>query len=159
MKRTWEKVLAWFANIILILISGLLSLVTFSGALAELNSMPEFKEELQKSLLQNTETSGLSADQLMASMELGLKVATGVGLITLVIALIASFTMKKRILSGILFLVAALVITVGTFAVGWFIGLLYLVVAIMLFVRKEPKKDDPFDPENPENRVDEIKYI
>ena len=45
--------------------------------------------------------------------------------------------MKKRILSGILFLLLAIVVAVGTVGLLVPVYLFYFVVAIMLFVRKE----------------------
>jgi hypothetical protein len=45
--------------------------------------------------------------------------------------------MKKRILSGVLFLVLAIVVAVGTVGLLVPVYLFYFIVAIMLFVRKE----------------------
>ncbi len=58
-------------------------------------------------------------------------------IVLVVVALLASFLMKKRILSGILFLLLAIVVAVGTVGVLIPVYLLYFIVAIMLFVRKE----------------------
>lgn len=58
-------------------------------------------------------------------------------IVLVVVALLASFLMKKRILSGILFLVLAIVVAVGTVGLLVPVYLFYFVVAIMLFVRKE----------------------
>ena len=58
--------------------------------------------------------------------------------------------MGKRILSGIFFLLAA--IAVGVTSVGLLIPiyLLHLIVAIMLFVRKEPPTEFPEQQEQQE---------
>ena len=45
--------------------------------------------------------------------------------------------MKKRILSGVLFLVLAIVVAVGTVGLLVPVYLFYFIVAIMLFVRKK----------------------
>ena len=69
--------------------------------------------------------------------------------------------MKARIVSGILFLLSAIVIGVMTVGILLPVYLLYFIVAIMLFVKKAPK--DPIDtdftqtPEKPE--IDRLEYL
>ena len=69
--------------------------------------------------------------------------------------------MKARIVSGILFLLSAIVIGVMTVGMLLPVYLLYFIVAIMLFVKKAPK--DPIDtdfmqtPEKPE--IDRLEYL
>ena len=58
-------------------------------------------------------------------------------IVLVVVALLATFLMKKRILSGILFLLLAIVIAIGTVGLLIPVYLFYFIVAIMLFVRKE----------------------
>ena len=58
-------------------------------------------------------------------------------IVLVVVALLASFLMKKRILSGILFLLLAIVVAIGTVGLLVPVYLFYFIVAIMLFVRKE----------------------
>ena len=135
-KRTVEKVLAWIANIILIVITGFLAY----GSLFKISVLKDnqeflnlFKEELAK----NPNGVNLSAEQLLDYTIQGLKMYSVLLIVLVVVALLASFLMKKRILSGILFLLLAIVVAVGTVGILIPVYLLYFIVAIMLFVRKE----------------------
>ena len=135
-KRTVEKVLAWIANIILIVITGFLAYGSFFK-ISLLKDNQEFlnlfKEELAKnSNGANLNGVNLSAEQLLDYTIQGLKMYS-----VLLIVLVIVFLMKKRILSGILFLLLAIVVAVGTVGVLIPVYLLYFIVAIMLFVRKE----------------------
>ena len=140
-KRTVEKVLAWIANIILIVITGFLSYGSFfKVSLLKDNQefLNLFKEELAKNPNgANLNGVNLSAEQLLDYTIQGLKLYSALLIVLVIVALLASFLMKKRILSGILFLLLAIVIAVGTVGVLIPVYLLYFIVAIMLFVRKE----------------------
>ena len=57
-------------------------------------------------------------------------------LLTALIALLATFTIKHRIFSGVLFLFLAIMIAGITSGVALPVYLLYFIVAIMLFARK-----------------------
>ena len=140
-KRTVEKVLAWIAKIILIVITGFLSYGSFFKV-SVLKDNQEFlnlfKEELAKNPNgANLNGVNLSAEQLLDYTIQGLKMYSVLLIVLVVVALLASFLMKKRILSGILFLLLAIVVAVGTVGVLIPVYLLYFIVAIMLFVRKE----------------------
>ena len=140
-KRTVEKVLAWIANIILIVITGFLSYGSFFKV-SVLKDNQEFlnlfKEELAKNPNgANLNGVNLSAEQLLDYTIQGLKMYSVLLIVLVVVALLASFLMKKRILSGILFLLLAIVVAVGTVGVLVPVYLFYFIVAIMLFVRKE----------------------
>ena len=152
-KRTVEKVLAWIANIILIVITGFLSYGSFFKV-SVLKDNQEFlnlfKEELAKNPNgANLNGVNLSAEQLLDYTIQGLKMYSVLLIVLVVVALLASFLMKKRILSGILFLLLAIVVAVGTVGVLIPVYLLYFIVAIMLFVRKEV----------PQERQESISYL
>ncbi|WP_448905546.1 DUF4064 domain-containing protein [Gemella sp.] len=140
-KRTVEKVLAWIANIILIVLTGFLAYGSFfKVSLLKDNQefLNLFKEELAKNPNgANLNGVNLSAEQLLDYTIQGLKMYSVLLIVLVVVALLASFLMKKRILSGILFLLLAIVVAVGTVGVLIPVYLLYFIVAIMLFVRKE----------------------
>ena len=140
-KRTVEKVLAWIANIILIVITGFLAYGSFfKVSLLKDNQefLNLFKEELAKNPNgANLNGVNLSAEQLLDYTIQGLKMYSVLLIVLVVVALLASFLMKKRILSGILFLLLAIVVAVGTVGVLIPVYLFYFIVAIMLFVRKE----------------------
>ena len=140
-KRTVEKVLAWIANVILIVLTGFLAYGSFFKV-SVLKDNQEFlnlfKEELAKNPNgANLNGVNLSAEQLLDYTIQGLKMYSVLLIVLVVVALLASFLMKKRILSGIFFLLLAIVVAVGTVGVLIPVYLLYFIVAIMLFVRKE----------------------
>lgn len=161
--RKVEKILAWIANVIMILVTGLLSLGAFSSQLATAFKQKEF-EPILNNLLQDPGVASLlksSGLDIVSLLVLLVKIYTIVAIVALVLALIATFTMKARIVSGILFLLSAIVIGVMTVGILLPVYLLYFVVAIMLFARKAPK--DPIDTdfiqtsEKPE--IDRLEYL
>ena len=135
-KRTVEKVLAWIANIILIVITGFLAYGSFFK-ISLLKDNQEFLNLFKEELAKNPNGVNLSAEQLLDYTIQGLKMYSVLLIVLVVVALLATFLMKKRILSGILFLVLAIVVAVGTVGLLVPVYLFYFVVAIMLFVRKE----------------------
>ena len=135
-KRTVEKVLAWIANIILIVITGFLAYGSFFK-ISVLKDNQEFLNLFKEELAKNPNGVNLSAEQLLDYTIQGLKMYSVLLIVLVVVALLATFLMKKRILSGILFLLLAIVVAVGTVGVLIPVYLLYFIVAIMLFVRKE----------------------
>ena len=135
-KRTVEKVLAWIANIILIVITGFLAYGSFFKV-SVLKDNQEFLNLFKEELAKNPNGVNLSAEQLLDYTIQGLKMYSVLLIVLVVVALLASFLMKKRILSGIFFLLLAIVVAVGTVGVLIPVYLLYFIVAIMLFVRKE----------------------
>ena len=135
-KRTVEKVLAWIANIILIVITGFLSYGSFFKV-SLLKDNQEFLNLFKEELAKNPNGVNLSAEQLLDYTIQGLKMYSVLLIVLVVVALLATLLMKKRILSGILFLLLAIVVAVGTVGVLIPVYLLYFIVAIMLFVRKE----------------------
>ena len=135
-KRTVERVLAWIANIILIVITGFLAYGSFFK-ISVLKDNQEFLNLFKDELAKNPNGVKLSAEQLLDYTIQGLKMYSVLLIVLVVVALLASFLMKKRILSGILFLLLAIVVAVGTVGLLVPVYLLYFIVAIMLFVRKE----------------------
>ena len=140
-KRTVEKVLAWIANVILIVLTGVFAYSSVFK-ISVLKDNPEFlnlfKSELEKNPNgANLNGVNLSAEQILDYTIQGLKMYSVLLAVLVVVALLATFLMKKRILSGILFLLLAIVVAVGTVGVLIPVYLFYFIVAIMLFVRKE----------------------
>ena len=135
-KRTVEKVLAWIANIILIVITGFLAYGSFFK-ISVLKDNQEFLNLFKDELAKNPNGVNLSAEQLLDYAIQGLKIYSVLLIVLVVFALLATFLMKKRILSGVLFLVLAIVVAVGTVGLLVPVYLFYFIVAIMLFVRKE----------------------
>ena len=140
-KRTVEKVLAWIANVILIVLTGVLAYGSFfkiSVIKDNQEFLNIFKSELEKNPNgANLNGVNLSAEQIIDYTIQGLKMYSVLLIVLVVVALLATLLMKKRILSGILFLLLAIVIAIGTVGVLIPVYLFYFIVAIMLFVRKE----------------------
>ena len=134
--RRVEKVLAWIANIILIVLTGVLAYGSFFK-ISVLKDNPEFLNLFKSELEKNPNGVNLSAEQILDYTIQGLKMYSALLIVLVVVALLATFLMKKRILSGVLFLLLAIVIAIGTVGVLIPVYLFYFIVAIMLFVRKE----------------------
>lgn len=152
-KRTVEKVLAWIANVILIVLTGVLAYGSFfkiSVIKDNQEFLNIFKSELEKNPNgANLNGVNLSAEQIIDYTIQGLKMYSILLIVLVVVALLATFLMKKRILSGILFLLLAIVVAVGTVGVLIPVYLFYFIVAIMLFVRKE----------NPQEYQEKVSYL
>ena len=145
--RKIEKILAWIANVIMILMTGLVSLGAFSGQLETALQQPQI-EPMLSTLAADQGVSAFLASSGMSITTLfvtAMRVYAVAGIITLVIALIASFTMRAKIVSGILFLISAALVGLMTAGILIPVYLLYFIVAIMLFVRRTPKNTDNSD--------------
>lgn len=135
-KRTVEKVLAWIANIILIVLTGVLAYGSFFK-ISVIKDNQEFLNLFNSELEKNPNGVNLSAEQILDYTIQGLKIYSSLLIVLVIVALLATFLMEKRILSGVLFLLLAIVVAVGTVGVLIPVYLFYFIVAIMLFVRKE----------------------
>lgn len=135
-KRTVEKVLAWIANIILIVLTGVLAYGSFFK-ISVIKDNQEFLNMFNSELEKNPNGVNLSAEQILDYTIQGLKIYSSMLIVLVIVALLATFLMKKRILSGVLFLLLAIVVAVGTVGALIPVYLFYFIVAIMLFVRKE----------------------
>ena len=94
--RRIEKILAWIANVIMILATGLLSLGAFSSQLEIVFKQQEF-EPILNNLLQDPGVASLlksSGVDIVSLLVLLVKVYTVVAIVALVLAIIASFTMR-----------------------------------------------------------------
>ena len=134
--RRVEKVLAWIANIILIVLTGVLAYGSFFK-ISVLKDNQEFLNLFKQEIAKNPNGVNLSAEQLIDYTIQGLKMYSVLLIVLAVVALLATFLMKKRILSAILFLLLAIVVAVSTVGLLIPVYILYFIVAIMLFVRKE----------------------
>ena len=139
-KRTVEKVLAWIANIILIVLTGVLAYGSFFK-ISVIKDNQEFLNMFNSELEKNPNGVNLSAEQILDYTIQGLKIYSSLLIVLVIVALLATFLMKKRILSAILFLLLAIVVAVGTVGLLVPVYLFYFIVAIMLFVRKERREE------------------
>ena len=138
--RRVEKVLAWIANVILIVLTGVLAYGSFFK-ISVLKDNQEFLNLFKQEIAKNPNGVNLSAEQILDYTIQGLKMYSVLLIVLVVVALLATFLMKKRILSAILFLLLAIVIAVGTVGLLVPVYIFYFIVAIMLFVRKERSEE------------------
>ena len=101
--RKVEKVLAWIANVILIVLTGFLAYGSFFK-ISVLKDNQEFLNLFKQEIAKNPNGVNLSAEQILDYTIQGLKMYSVLLIVLAVVALLATFLMKKRILSGILFL-------------------------------------------------------
>ena len=139
-KRTVEKVLAWIANIILIVLTGVLAYGSFFK-ISVIKDNQEFLNLFKQEIAKNPNGVNLSAEQIIDYTIQGLKMYSVLLIVLVVVALLATFLMKKRILSAILFLLLAIVVAVSTVGLLIPVYIFYFIVAIMLFVRKERSEE------------------
>lgn len=132
--RKIEKTLAWIANIILILVVILMYTGFFKRQLEAIFLTPEF---LRFSLSSFADTfflyTKIDSYSLIEFFIIIIKLSA---LLIALLALLATFTMKYRIFSGVLFLFLAIMLAGITSGVAVPIYLLYFIVAIMLFAKK-----------------------
>ncbi len=132
--RKIEKTLAWIANIILILVGILMYTGFFERQLEAIFLTPEF---ISLTLSKFGDAfflyTGIDIYRMVGFFIKFIKFSV---LLTALIALLATFTMKKRIFSGVLFLFLAIMIAGMATEVAFPVYLLYFIVAILLFTRK-----------------------
>ena len=132
--RKIEKTLAWIANITLILVVILMYTGLFKRQLEAIFLTPEF---VRFSLSNFVDTFFLYTKiDSYRQIEFFIIIIKLSALLIALLALLATFTMKYRIFSGVLFLLLAITIAGITSGVAVPVYLLYFIVAIMLFVRK-----------------------
>ena len=132
--RKIEKTLAWIANIILISAVVLMYTGFFDRSLEGIFLTPEFIRFTSSSFVETFLIyTGMEFYRMIELFIILIKFST---LLTALIALLATFKMKYRIFSGVLFLFLAIMIAGITSGVALPVYLLYFIVAIMLFARK-----------------------
>ena len=132
--RKIEKALAWIANIILISVVILMYTGYFERQLEAIFLTPEF---IRFSLSSFVDTfflyTKIDSSRVVEFFIILIKFSA---LLIAIIALLATFKMKYRIFSGVLFLFLALMIAGMATEIAFPVYILYFIVAIMLFVRK-----------------------
>ncbi len=134
MKRTAEFVL----GIIGVVTSGLFSLlgVLFSAGA----NMPEFQEAVEQELQNDPTLSGEDNLGLMVDTfnSLGTYIIT-ISIISAIIGIVGVILIrgnKKPVIAGILFILASLLIGIGSIGLGFIPGILFLIAGILCFARK-----------------------
>lgn len=132
--RKIEKTLAWIANIMMISVVILMYTGFFQRQLEAIFLTPEF---ISLTLSKSGEVFFLyTGIDINKTVEFLIKFIKFSVLLTSLIALLATFTMKYRIFSGVLFLFLAIMLAGMATEVAVPVYLLYFIVAIMLFIRK-----------------------
>ncbi|QLK85738.1 DUF4064 domain-containing protein [Staphylococcus sp. 17KM0847] len=131
-KRTAEKVLTWIG---IVLHAIWMAIIVGFGSM--MPKLLQENEEIRQTIIEQ----GQDPDQL-ATQSANIGGTFGTMVIPLILALVAVFLLRKRILSGVLLLLASLT---GLFLSGSFIAaVLWLIAAIMLFVRKPKNLDQQY---------------
>lgn len=144
--RKWEKMIAWLANFIFIIVTSIAFFFGYFGSTKVLVGYPGVQEEiydLARYFHQvKPELAGatINMEEVANLMQLFLKFYSVFLLVILLIAVVASVTMEKRSLSIALFVVAAVAVLAVTLAGLWFISVAYLVVVLLLMVRGNKRK-------------------
>ncbi|MCM3620182.1 DUF4064 domain-containing protein [Sutcliffiella horikoshii] len=141
MKRTAEIVMA----VIAVIISGLTALV---GLLMNFGmSDPEFLRMVEEEAAADPAAQGVDMAEFMDLVALAGPIWIAVGLISLVLGVIGIIAIKgnkKPVLAGVMLILAAVVIGIGTFGVGFIPALLFLIAGIMAFARKPKVTEQPY---------------
>lgn len=133
MKRTAEIVM----TVIAVIISGITALFGFLMYFLMVN--PEFSEEMEQQMAADPAVEEMDMTAFMDTLALAGPTWIAVGLISLVLGVIGIIALKgnkKPVLAGVMLILAALVIGIGTFGLGFIPAILYLIAGIMAFVRK-----------------------
>ncbi|MCC5802485.1 MULTISPECIES: DUF4064 domain-containing protein [Rossellomorea] len=142
-KRTGEVIM----GVIGIVLSALFSII---GIVLNMGmNSPEVMSQIEEGMESdpNLQESGMTAGDMSAIMETAESMGSYLvilGIIASILGIIAVMTIvknKKPVLSGIMFILAALVVGLGTIGFGFIPGLLFLIAGIMAFVRK-PKRTE-----------------
>ena len=132
--RKIEKTLAWIANIMMISVVILMYTGFFQRQLEAIFLTPEF---ISLTLSKSGEAfflyTGIDINEMVEFLIKFIKFSV---LLTSLIALMSTFTMKHRIFSGLLYLFLAIMLAGMATEVAVPVYLLYFIVAIMLFTRK-----------------------
>lgn len=132
--RKIEKTLAWVANIMLISAVILIYAGYFNRPLEGIFLTPEFVRFHYSSFVETFLIyTGMEFYRMIEIFIIFIKFSA---LLIVLIALLATFKMKYRIFSGVLFLFLAIMIAGMATEIAFPVYLLYFIVAIMLFVRK-----------------------
>ena len=132
--RKIEKTLAWIANIILISAVVLMYTGFFDRPLEGIFLTPEFVRFHYSSFVETFLIyTGMEFYRMIEIFIILIKFSA---LLIAIIALLATFKMKYRTFSGVLFLFLAIMIAGITSEAGFPVYLLYFIVAFMLFIRK-----------------------
>ncbi|CAG9621111.1 DUF4064 domain-containing protein [Sutcliffiella rhizosphaerae] len=142
MKRTTEIVL----SVIAVVLSGLTAIIglMFNSMMADdefrqMMESDEFRQSMEQELGSNPNLEAADLDTINSIFALVGPSLLIVGILSLVLGIIGIIAIKgnkKPILAGVMLILAALVIGIGTIGFGLIPAILYLIAGIMSLVRK-----------------------
>lgn len=142
--RVPEKIFGWLGWLALLAIVIFIAYLSFA-----LVKDPEFVNVIREQSINMANEQGISAAEVesMVLDSIGnMWILSLIGVIPLIISFIALIKMRKRILAGVLLLITAIII--APFIITLFSSLMFVIAAILLFVRKDK-----------ETRVDEFEHF
>lgn len=131
--RVPEKIFGWIGWIALLALTAYLAFFSLFTA-----RDPQFMESIRMNAQDAVQGTDLTVDELMQVIEVTTQnfwLAAVILLIPLIIAFFGLIKMRKRILAGILLLIAAIII--APFVITLFSSLMFVIAAILLFARKD----------------------
>lgn len=158
--RRWEKMIAWFANLVLIIATAAAFFFGYFGSAKVLVGFPGVQEEVYDvsryfhKVKPELAGATINMEEVAKLMQSFFKFYSVFLFVILLIAVIATALVDKRSASITLFVVAAVAVSAATLGGLWFISVAYLVVVILLIVRKPTVKKDLYD-EYDEEFIDE----
>ena len=131
--RVPEKVIGWIGWIALLAVVVLIAYVSYA-----FGNDPQFMSIVEQEARQAAVEEGVNPQEvtdLLVGTLSKLWLLSLVGVIPLIISFIGLVKMKKRILAGSLLLITAIII--APFVVTLFSSLMFVIAAVLLFVRKD----------------------
>lgn len=144
--RKWEKMIAYFANAILTLLTSIALFFGYFGDTKVLVDLPGVQEGVSNisryfyQVKPDLVDISFNIDQVAELLQLFLKFYSVFLLLMLLLAVVASVTIETRVASITLFISVAISIYAISLGKLWFISLAYLVVAFLLIVRKNKRR-------------------
>lgn len=131
--RVPEKIFGWIGWIALLALTAYLAFFSLFTA-----RDPQFMESIRMNAQDAVQGTDLTVDEFMQVIEAitqNFWLVAVILLIPLIIAFFGLIKMRKRILAGILLLIAAIII--APFVITLFSSLMFVIAAILLFARKD----------------------
>lgn len=131
--RVPEKIFGWLGWLALLAIVIFIAYLSFA-----LVKDPEFVNVIREQSINMANEQGISAAEVesMVLDSIGnMWILSLIGVIPLIISFIGLIKMRKRILAGVLLLITAIII--APFIITLFSSLMFVIAAILLFVRKD----------------------
>ncbi|MFC5713124.1 DUF4064 domain-containing protein [Thalassorhabdus alkalitolerans] len=141
MKRTGEVTL----GIIGVVLSGLVSILGFT--LTTFMDSQEFQQQLSQEMAQDPAMGTEEVNMvigMLGTFGWAIIISSILGAVLGIIAVINIRGGKRRILAGILFLITAVIVGIGTLGFAFVPAILFLIAGIMALVRKpKPPENEP----------------